>query len=158
MFKHILVPTDGSDLSQETCRAAARFAKELGARITAFHARPELSPTTFSAAIFCGEGADPATREQFEKAAEAGARKSLDFAMDVCREFGVPCSSMTTPTDAPSEGIVAAAGQCGADLIFMASRGRRGLKAQLIGSETQRVLTHSPIPVLVYHWGVPQSP
>ena len=153
MFKHILVPTDGTDLGQETCRAAAALAKHLGARITAYHAREQITSTTFSAAIFDGDLVDETTRGQFEKAVDAAARTSLDFAADLCREAGVPCKTMTTPTDSPHEGILDAAAQCGADLIFMASHGRKGFKARLIGSETQRVLTESRIPVLVYRWG-----
>lgn len=153
MFKHILVPTDGTALSEESCRAAVTMAKELGAQITAYHARAQISTTTFSAAIFDGELVDQSTREQFDKAVDAGAKASLDFAEGLCREAGVPCKTLTTPTDTPYEGIVNAAAECGADLIFMASHGAKGFKARLIGSETQRVLTASNIPVLVYRWG-----
>jgi nucleotide-binding universal stress UspA family protein len=153
MFKHILVPTDGTELAKETCRAAITLAKQLGAEITAYHAREQIASTTFSAAIFDGDLVDEATRRQFEKAVDAAARTSLDFAADLCREAGVPCKTMTTPTYSPHEGILDAAAQCGADLIFMASHGRKGFKATLIGSETQRVLTESRIPVLVYRWG-----
>lgn len=153
MFKHILVPTDGTELSIETCRAAATLASTLGARITAYHAREQITSTTFSAAIFDGDLVDEKTRGQFEEAVDAAARNSLDVAADLCREAGVPCKTMTTPTDSPHEGILDAATQCGADLIFMASHGRKGLKARLIGSETQRVLMESRVPVLIYRWG-----
>jgi nucleotide-binding universal stress UspA family protein len=153
MFKHILVPTDGTPLSRDTSHAAIALAKALGARITAYHAKSQIASTTFSAAIFDGDLVDEATRAQFEKAAEASARSSLDFVEGACGEAGVPCETMTTPTDTPAEAILEAASQCGADLIFMASHGRKGFKSQLIGSETQKVLTHSKIPVLVYRWG-----
>lgn len=153
MFKHILVPTDGTQLSQDTCHAAVALARALGARITAYHAKSQIASTTFSAAIFDGDLFDASTRSQFEKAVDASARSSLDFVERACREAGVPCETMTTPTDTPAEAILEAAAQCGADLIFMASHGRKGFKSQLIGSETQKVLTHSKIPVLVYRWG-----
>jgi len=154
MFKHILVPTDGTELSQNTCRAAVTLAKELGAEITAFHAQAKAASKVFSAAVF-DDGLDEATRAQFEKAVEAGARASLDFVEGLCREAGVKCNAVATKTEAPYEGIINAARESGADLIFMASHGARGLKARLIGSETQRVLTNSTIPVLVYRWGDP---
>jgi nucleotide-binding universal stress UspA family protein len=153
MFKNILVPTDGTDLSRETCKAAIALAKQLGAQIIAYHAREQITSTTFSAAIFDGDLVDEATRGEFEKAVDAATRASLDFVDKLCRETGVPCKTLTTPTDSPHEGIVDAAAQCGADLIFMASHGRKGLRARLIGSETQRVLTDAKIPVLVYRWG-----
>ena len=153
MFKHILVPTDATELSRETCRAAITLARQLGAQITAYHAREQITSTTFSAAIFDGDLVDERTRQQFEQAVDVAARDSLDYVANLCREAGVPCKTMTTATDSPHEGILEAAGQCGADLIFMASHGRKGFKARLIGSETQRVLMESKIPVLVYRWG-----
>ncbi|MGB5831296.1 MAG: universal stress protein [Thiohalocapsa sp.] len=153
MFKHILVPTNGTALSKESCRAAVALANALGAQVTAYHAKAQISTTTFSAAIFDGEVVDQATREQFDKAVDSGTRASLDFAEGLCREAGVPCKVMTTSTDTPYEGIVNAAAESGADLIFMASHGSKGFKARLIGSETPRVLTASTIPVLVYRLG-----
>ncbi|MDR0440304.1 MAG: universal stress protein [Candidatus Accumulibacter sp.] len=146
MFKHILVPTDGSELSQETVRHAVSFARETGAAITAFHAKPEYPVTYY------GEGVliDTTSPEKFAELAEAQAQEILDYVLDVCREAGVPCDKATTTSDAPHEVIVEAAKDRGCDLIFMASYGRRGLTSLLLGSETQKVLTLSTIPVLVY--------
>jgi nucleotide-binding universal stress UspA family protein len=146
MFKHVLVPTDGSELSQETSRRAVTFAKEAGARITAFYAKPEYPVTYY------GEGAliDPMTPEKFAELANEQSEEILGFVDQLCREAGVPCSKLTLTSDIPYEAIIEAASQSGCDLIFMSSHGRRGISALLLGSETHKVLTHTKIPVLVY--------
>ncbi len=146
MFKHILVPTDGSELSQETARRAVSFAKEAGARITAFYAKPEYPVTYY------GEGAliDPTTPEKFAEMAEQQAQQTLDFVVDLCRNAGVMVDTLAITSDVPYQAIIDGATQVGCDLIFMASHGRRGFTALLLGSETNKVLTHSKIPVLVY--------
>lgn len=146
MFKHILVPTDGSDLSQDTVRRAVSFAKEAGARITAFYAKPEYPVTYY------GEGAliDPTTPEKFAELAEQQAQTVLSFAEQQCKDAGVPCARISATSDIPYEAIIEAAESAGCDLIFMASHGRRGISGLLLGSETNKVLTHSKIPVLVY--------
>lgn len=146
MFKHILVPTDGSELSQETVRCSVAFAKEAGARITAFYAKPEFPVTYY------GEGMliDTLAPEKFAEMAENQAQEILGFADDLCKEAGVPCSKLTLTSDIPYEAIINAAKQNNCDLIFMASHGRRGITSLLLGSETTKVLTHSTIPVLVY--------
>ena len=146
MFKHILVPTDGSELSEDTVRRAVSFAKEAGARITAFYAMPEFPVTYY------GEGGliDSITPEQFTALAEREAQEVLDFVANLCQEAGVDFSKLTSTNDAPYEAIIEAATQSDCDLIFMSSHGRRGFSALLLGSETNKVLTHSKIPVLVY--------
>ena len=146
MFKHILVPTDGSELSQETVRRAVSFAKEAGAKITAFYAKPEFPVTYY------GEGVliDTTSPEKFAELAESQAQEILGFVENLCKEVGVECSTLSLTSDIPYEAIIDAATQSGCDLIFMASHGRRGLTSLLLGSETHKVLTHSTIPVLVY--------
>lgn len=146
MFKHILVPTDGSDLSRQTAARAVTFAKEAGARITAFFAKPEYPVTYY------GEGAliDPTTPEKFAELMEKQADDVLQHVVKLCQEAGVPCSTASSTSDVPYEAIIAAAESAGCDLIFMASHGRRGISALLLGSETHKVLTHTTIPVLVY--------
>ena len=146
MFKHILVPTDGSELSEDTVRRAVSFAKEAGARITAFYAMPEFPVTYY------GEGGliDSITPEQFTALAEREAQEVLGFVANLCQEAGVDFSKLTSTNDAPYEAIIEAATQSDCDLIFMSSHGRRGFSALLLGSETHKVLTHSKIPVLVY--------
>ena len=146
MFKHILVPTDGSELSKDTVRRAVSFAKEAGARITAFFAKPEYPVSYY------GEGAliDPTTPEKFAELAEQQSAQTLDFVAQLCEEAGVPVDRLALTSDIPYQAIIDAANQAGCDLIFMASHGRRGFSALLLGSETNKVLTHSKIPVLVY--------
>jgi nucleotide-binding universal stress UspA family protein len=146
MFKHILVPTDGSPLSAGTVARAVSFAKDAGARITFFYAQPD-----FPMPIY-GEGAliDPTTPEQFGKAAAEEAKRILDAAKLAADEAGVASDSDTVVNEVPYEAVIDAAERHGCDLIFMASHGRRGIAGLLLGSETQKVLTHSKIPVLVY--------
>jgi nucleotide-binding universal stress UspA family protein len=146
MFKHILVPTDGSPLSTDSVRRAVDFARETGARVTFFFAKPDYP------VAFYGEGAliDPTTPEKFAEMADRQATEVLDACARVAAEVGVACAAVSSISDVPYEAIIDAAGQAGCDLIFMASHGRRGLSGLLLGSETQKVLTHSKIPVLVY--------
>ncbi len=146
MFRHILVPTDGSALSGETLKKAVDFARETGARITFFYVKPDYP------VAFYGEGAliDPTTPEKFAELAEKQAQEILSAALNLAAQAGVPAAQASVTSDAPYEAIIEAAGANGCDLIFMASHGRRGLSGLLLGSETQKVLTHSKIPVLVY--------
>ncbi|WP_263772282.1 universal stress protein [Propionivibrio soli] len=146
MFKHILVPTDGSPFSQETVRRAVSFAKEAGARITAFYAKPEYPVTYY------GEGAliDSTSPEHFAKMTEEQAAQILDPVETLCANEGVPCTKLSLTNDVVYEAIIEAATKSGCDLIFMASHGRRGFSGLLLGSETNKVLTHTRIPVLVY--------
>lgn len=146
MFKHLLVPTDGSDLSDGTVRRAISFAKDAGAKITFFYAQPD-----FPMPIY-GEGAliDPTTPEQFARASALEAEEILSRAKAAAEAEGVAVATDTTVNEVPYEAIIDAAARHGCDLIFMASHGRRGLASLLLGSETHKVLTHSTVPVLVY--------
>lgn len=146
MFQHILVPTDGSELSQATVQRAISFAKETGARVTAFYAKPEYPIAYF------GEGAliDPTTPEKFAEMADQQATEYLGAVEKACAAAGVSCQTTSATSDVPYEAIIEAAEKAGCDLIFMASHGRRGFSGFLLGSETNKVLTHSKIPVLVY--------
>ncbi len=152
MFKHILVPTDGSPQSQDAVRRVVSFAKDAGARITAFHAIAEYSTSLL------GEGAlknslapeQFTTVDQYTKSSEVRAHEVLGFVEDLCRAAGVSCTELTLVSDVVYQAIIDAAAQSGCDLIFMASHGRRGIGALLLGSETNKVLTHTKIPVLVY--------
>lgn len=146
MFKHILVPTDGSQLSQDAAKQAITFAREINAKITAFFAKPEYPVTYF------GEGAlvDPTTPEKFSEISDKQASEVLGSIRQLCTEAGVVCDTLTATSDVPYEAIIEAATKSDCDLIFMASHGRKGISGLLLGSETNKVLTHSKIPVLVY--------
>jgi nucleotide-binding universal stress UspA family protein len=146
MFKHFLVPTDGSDLSLNAARQAVSLAKEVGARITFFFSKPDYP------VAFYGEGAliDPTTPEKFAEIADRQAKEILTQVQKLAQDAGVESASVSEVSDLPYEAIIRTAEGSGCDLIFMASHGRRGISGFLLGSETQKVLTHSKIPVLVY--------
>ncbi|MBA2689516.1 MAG: universal stress protein [Burkholderiales bacterium] len=146
MFKHVLIPTDGTTLSQKTVGAGIELAKSLGARVTGFYAAEEYPVPPF------GEYVPPdlLSPEEFRANEEVRARKILDVVEAAAKEASVVCDTKYEFGFAPWEAIVRAAKQNGCDLIFMASHGRRGLASILLGSETNRVLTHSTVPVLVY--------
>ncbi len=147
MFKNILVPVDGSDLSNAAVSRACSFASETGARLTFYYAKPAYFPTAIAGeALFDDVAAYDAFRAATEKQAEA----ILDRAAQAAAAAGVAAETLSDDCDSPHEGIIAAAESKACDLIFMASHGRRGASALLLGSETQKVLTHCKIPVLVY--------
>jgi nucleotide-binding universal stress UspA family protein len=143
MYKHILLPTDGSELSATAVRAGVKFAREIGARITALHVTPPYHPTEMTPSVYT------AHMEEHEARARESAERALGVVTDVARAEGVPCATVHRVSQSPYEAIIAVAAEAGCDLIFMASHGRRGVTALLLGSETNKVLTHSKIPVLV---------
>ena len=146
MFKHILVPTDGSELSLGNVARAAAYAKETGARLTLFYAQPE-APSAYAG---LGVMSSPHLNEEIQTRLDEAAQEILDAADAVVREAGASCQRVVLVGSRPFELIIAAADSHGCDLIFMASHGRSGVSALLLGSETQKVLAHSRIPVLVY--------
>jgi nucleotide-binding universal stress UspA family protein len=143
MYKHILIPTDGSELSQKALRQGIALARVFGAGVTAL----TVSPTFHNLAL------DPvmvaATPEQYGKDCEARAEKYLEAARIEARIAGVPCEIQHVMHDHPFQEIVDTAATRHCDPIVMASHGRRGMSALLLGSETTKVLTHTKIPVLV---------
>ena len=145
MFKHILVPTDGSRLSIKAAKQAVKLAKALGAKVSGFHVIPDFSTTYY------GDGyilRAPSAKAQAE-AAQKQARKCLS-AIEVEAEVErVACDVFYVVGDSPHEAIIDAAKKKKCDLIVMASHGRRGLSALVLGSETHKVLVHSTVPVLV---------
>lgn len=143
MFKHILLPIDGSDLSQKAVAAAIEFARTNGAKLTPYMALEEY-PFLPSA------DAGHEKRAVFEQRIAAEARKELAKVEAAAAAAGVPCTGRTSVNAQPYRGIIDTAKEIGCDVIFMASHGRRGISGLLLGSETQKVLTHSDIPVLVF--------
>lgn len=144
MFKHLLLPTDGSAASEEMIHKCMQFASESGAQVTGLHVTPEFHFMTYRTGMLEG------TPEQFKDDSEELAMKYLSVIDNAAREAGVPCTVTWTANDHPFEAIIQTASEHGCDLIVMASHGRKGMKGVLMGSETQKVLTHSRIPVLVY--------
>ena len=148
MYKHILVPTDGSALSDKAVEAAIKLAKMAGARITAFHA---VEPYPLQGAYAAeASGVAELQPEIFAERSEEYAKRVLDAVARAADAANVQCATHHATSRSASQAIIeqADAGQC--DLIVMASHGRRGLEGFLLGSETQKVLTHTSISVLVY--------
>jgi nucleotide-binding universal stress UspA family protein len=144
MFKHILLPTDGSPLSEKAIQEGLRLAKSLDARVTGLCIMSELHPFFYETEIPA-----EALEQVAKRCREAGA-VYLAVIEKSAGEAGVACELVYEVNDYVYETIIRVAEQKRCDLIMMASHGRRGVKAFLLGSETQKVLTHSKIPVLVY--------
>ena len=147
MFKHILIPTDGSPVANKAVEAGIRFAKYLGARVTAYHAIEAIHPGVYGEGYTIGSNKIVQTLTQ--RAKEMGVRQ-IEHVAKVAKAAGVPFRGIVTIAETPYEGIVETASKQKCDAIFIASRGRRGLAGLILGSVTQKVLTHSKLPVLVY--------
>jgi len=146
MYKSVLVPTDGSNLSARAIREAVALAKSLGARLTGFYAGPNYSVQVYGDFV----PADFITPQEFARQTRRTAEKYLSVIQKAADAAGVRCKTVHASSDTPWKAIIQAAHENKCDLIFMASHGRRGLAGLLLGSETTKVLTHSKIPVLVH--------
>ena len=144
MFKHLLVPTDGSAMSMGAVRMAVGLAKEFDAKITGIHVIPEFHLLTYDTELLAD------TRTEHARHARNHAERYLAFIEQAATDAAVLCETTWLVNDHPYEAIVNTAQERHCDLIVMASHGRRGMDGLLIGSETQKVLIHSRIPVLVY--------
>jgi len=143
MYEHILVPTDGSKLSEKATRAAVALAAALGARLTVMTV---VEPWGTDGRHIDLEEA----HEVYEERARPAAEERLRPAVRAAEKAGVPVDTEIRFEEHPWEAIIAVADARHCDLIQMASHGRRGVEALVLGSETVRVLTHSKIPVLVH--------
>ena len=144
MFKHLLLPTDGSPASEKAVLEGLRLARLFRARVTGVHVVPEFHILTYRTDML------EDTREEFLADCRRQAEKFLAFIDKSAREEGVLYDTLTRVSDHPYEAIVDLAQHQGCDLIVMASHGLHGAKSRLLGSETTKVLTHSTLPVLVY--------
>lgn len=142
MYQKILIPTDGSDLANKAIDHAIALAKSSGGRLIAMTAQPLLED-------FVAEGVSITVSEDDRKAFAKATAHNLDLAKAKADAAGVAVETVQLESGEPWRAIIDAAKTNGCDLIVMASHGRRGLSALLLGSETQKVLTHSEIPVLV---------
>jgi len=154
MYRHLLVPVDGTDLSTETVGQAVEFARDAGARITFFHAQPDHAASLFGDADIVRL----TSPGDFAYTYEGRARELLAKAESAARAQGVPCESACAVTNTPYVGIIAAARSAGCDLIFMASHGRKSNLGLMLGSQTLKVLVHAGIPVLVAATANPAVP
>ena len=145
MYHHILIPTDGSPLSTVAVEHSMEFARDAGAKVTVLTV---VSP--FDAFSTDAVGLADNTRADYERRARMQAAQILTDAQLKAKARGVPCEVEQLESDSPYDVIIKTADKRGCDLIAMASHGRRGVAAIVLGSETLKVLTHSKIPVLVY--------
>jgi nucleotide-binding universal stress UspA family protein len=144
MFKHILIPTDGSDLSKMAVTQGVTLAKEINARITGL-------TVTMPFHFFALDGLQISdTAEQYAQDSKALAQRNLQMIREAANAAGVECELVHRVSEHPYEEIVKTAQEQGCDVIFQASHGRRGVQALVMGSETHKVLTHTKIPVLVF--------
>jgi nucleotide-binding universal stress UspA family protein len=143
MYKHILIPTDGSELSERAIEQGVTLAKSSHARVTGI----TVFPTFHTFAVTPMMVTD--TAEQYRKDCQAYGEKYLGVVERAAAAAGVPCETVQATRAHPYEAIIDTASEKGCDLIVMASHGRKGVSAVLLGSETTKVLTHSRIPVLV---------
>jgi len=144
MYKHILIPTDGTALSESAVNKGLAFAKEIGAKVTVMMTI-EPAPMMLMAMVQLTE-----QQQRYHQHASEHAARHLAEAAAKASEIGVPCDTVQVDHDHPYEAIISTAASKGCDLIAMASHGRRGITALVLGSETTKVLTHSLTPVLVF--------
>ncbi len=142
MFQRILVPTDGSEITKKAVETTISLAKTLNARVYTISVK---EPFPYSAI----SEMQPTPPQEFFDAQERIASARVKAVTDAAQAAGVPCDAHTVEALHPWEAIIEHAERMGCDLMVMASHGRRGVTALLLGSETQKVLTHSKVPVLI---------
>ena len=147
MYRHILIPTDGTPLAEKAVSAGTDYARETGARVLFFTAVPEYQVPT-EAEIMSHQKVK--SLAQHEQEAGEAARAILEKAAAAAKEANITFETEYTLSDRPSDAIIGAAKRHGCDAIFMASHGRSGIPALWYGSQTRDVLTHCDIPTLVY--------
>jgi nucleotide-binding universal stress UspA family protein len=145
MFKHILIPTDGSALSRKAVDKGLKLAKSVGARVTGVFAGPSATPIIYGDMYPVGY-VDP---RDHERAIKDAGRRYLKVIQDAAKKARVSCDVVQVSSDFPADAILATAKKKRCDAIVMATHGRRGVKGILLGSETQKVLTRATIPVMV---------
>ena len=145
MFKHVLIPMDGSPVANRAAKAGIALARRLGAKATGYCAIEKLQPIYTEGYVFT-------VKEMggFEKRAREAGHKRLGAIGKIAKAAGVPFTTLVGTAPNAFEGIIDAAKRRKCDVIFMASHGRRGLSRLLMGSVTQKVLSHTKIPVVVY--------
>ena len=147
MYRHILIPTDGSELAQKAVTQGLALAKVLSAKVTL---TVEASFNVYDVPSSRDLRMSGAFDEHFEQA-KAHATKILSGVADAAMAAGVTCDTVQVEHNHPYKAIIETAKERGCDLIVMASHGRSGIAAVVLGSVTNKVLTHTNVPVLVYH-------
>jgi nucleotide-binding universal stress UspA family protein len=144
MHTHILIPTDGSDLSDEAIQYGTALAKAVNAKVTGVTVSPPIHVLAVEPEMVVD------TLESYRQRMATVAAQRLDKVRETAEAAGIDCEVVHVEHEHPYKAIIDVANSKACDLIVMASHGRRGLSAIVLGSETLKVLTHSTIPVLVY--------
>ena len=145
MYRRILVATDGSPLSKKAVSASIELAATMGAELFALYVVPRYPVSYFEGGVTVSQADIARTEQQWSERGQA----VVDGVRDAARADGVKAKAILTRSDLVAESIMSAARKHKCDLVVTASHGRKGLKRILLGSETQHVLTHSTVPVLV---------
>jgi len=146
MYRNILLPTDGSARCRSAIKAGIDLAAAVGARVTGLYAAPPATPIVYRDLLPVGYG----TSKEHQRAIERAANAYLAVIEKAARAAGVPCELVTVTSDFPAEAILETAKKKKCDAIVMASHTRRGLPELILGSQTQKVLAGTKVPVLVH--------
>jgi nucleotide-binding universal stress UspA family protein len=144
IYRHLLLPIDATALSHEAAVEGVRFARCLGARVTALHVTPVFRPSSMHAHAVLREVSEA------DVESKTAARQALREVVKLARDAGVECEIAHRVSDHPAEAIVAAADELGCDVVFMASHGCGGMRALLWQSAARNVVAHAKVPVLVW--------
>ena len=148
MYRHILIPTDGSELAEHAVTNGLSLAKSVGAKVSVIIVEEPFNWLSVS---------ETKAKQAFEELAKHAeqikkhAASVLNGVANAAKQAGVSCETIQVENARPYQAIIATAGDRGCDLIVMASHGRSGLSAVVLGSVTNKVLTHTKTPVLVCH-------
>ena len=142
MFRSILIPTDGTEITAKAVATAIALARALGAKMSTITVK---EPFPYSAI----SEMQPIPPQEFYDAQERIAQQRIQEVLEACRNAGIDCDAHTLEALHPWEAIIEHAQRNDCDLVVMASHGRRGVTALLLGSETQKVLTHCKVPILI---------
>ena len=148
MYRHILIPTDGSEFAQRAVPQALALAKKIGAKVTALVVEHSFDVYGVPESKMYSMTKEYAA---YTKHIKEHASKILDDVAQAAKDAGVNCTAMQVVHDHPYEAIIKTAEKEGCDLIVMTSHGRSGISGLVLGSVTTKVLTHTKIPVLVCH-------
>jgi len=148
MYRHILIPTDGSEFAQKAIPQALELAKKIGAKVTAIVVEHSFDVYNVPESKMYSMTKEYAA---YAKHIKEHASKVLDDVAQAAKDAGVACNAMQVVHDHPYEAIIKTAEKEGCDLIVMTSHGRSGISGLVLGSVTTKVLTHTKIPVLVCH-------
>ena len=145
MFKHILMPTDGTEHSEQAVKRGIELAKLCNAKVTGIHVVPD-----YHVMLAYEGGFDTRTEEKIQDEAQQNAERFLAFVSAVAAEAGVPCETVVATNAQPYDAIVNTANERGCDLIVMTARYRKTLVKTIMGDQATRVLHRASIPVLTF--------